>query len=139
MTVHIYVIIIMTYGFSKKSLLFFPRNSLEQSWPCDLGIYKHFIKCINLQTIYKHFYKTHRTILFSFYLLIFYLLFQNLCINTLHIFVLFHCVQTHWMSLFVVLQSLCILTLAPFVIFASQAVLKRKPKSFNMTSSCEIW
>ena len=38
LTAYIYVMIIVTGGFSKKSLLLlFPRNSLEQSWTCFLG------------------------------------------------------------------------------------------------------
>ena len=39
LTTHIYhVMITVTGGFSKKSLLLFPKNYFEQSWTCYLGI-----------------------------------------------------------------------------------------------------
>ena len=87
MTAHIcHVMTIVTGSFSKKLLLLFPRNSFERYWAC------FFLE-------FKHIYKTQRTNLFSFS-------FFNgcfkiiLCINILHLFVLFHCVQTHRMSSF---------------------------------------
>ena len=114
LTAHIYhVMIIMTGGFSKKSfMLSFPGNSFEQSRTC-----------------YLHFYKIHRTILLSFYLLIFYSLFRNrsvLCCPPFRTFPLR--VNTLDESVFFLLV-VCILTFVPFVLFASQAVLKRKLKT----------
>ena len=72
LTTHIYhVMIIVTSGFSKKCFLLFPRKSFGQSWICYLG----------------------NTSLFSFYLLFFTCCFLIiLCINALHLFILFHCV-----------------------------------------------
>ena len=108
LTTHIYhAMIIMTSGFSKKSLLLFPRNSFEH-------VFLEF----------KHLYKTHRISLFSFYLIIFIRCFVIfLCSNALHLFILFHCMQTHWMSLF----SFCLL-------FCNHSVYYRFPPSVNFVS-----
>ena len=79
-TPHIYhVMIIVTNGFSKKSfllLLFFLEILLND---LELVFFE-----------FKHFYKTHRTSLFicSFFTRCFIIV---LCINAVHLFVLFHC------------------------------------------------
>ena len=79
MTTHIYhLMIIVTGGFSKKSLLlllYFPRNLLT-----DLEF---------LFLEFKHFYKIHRTSLFicSFFTWCFIII---LCIKAVRLFVLFH-------------------------------------------------
>ena len=62
--IHIYhIMVTVTGGFSRISFLLFPK--------CFLS---------NLELVFlefKHFYKTHRTSLFSFYLFIYLLLFDN--------------------------------------------------------------
>ena len=69
-----------TIGFSKKDflLLLFPR---------------HFLNNLELVFLeFKHFYKTHRTSLFSFYLFFTGCFVIILCINAFHLSVFFHCV-----------------------------------------------
>ena len=120
LTAHIYhVMIILTDGFSKKSYYFFLEILLDN------------LELVILE--FKHFYKTHRTSLFSFYLFIFYS-FRNhsmywrslpfrtfpLRVNTLDESVLFF---------HVVSQSVCILTLSIFCTFCIQEAQIRKLKA----------
>ena len=105
LTIHIYhVMSIVTGGF--------PRN---------LYYYFQEILLSNLELVFlefKHFYKTHRTSLFSFYLFIFYLI---ILMN---------------------LSSFCsLLTLSNFCTFRITNSTKEKTKSFDLTSTtyrCEI-
>ena len=108
LTAHIYhVMIILTDGFSKKSYYFFLEILLDN------------LELVILE--FKHFYKTHRTSLFSFYLLIFY----SFCNHSMYWHsVLFRTfplrlstVDESVLSFYVVSQSVCILTLSLFCTF----------------------
>ena len=70
LTAHIYqVMIIVTSGFSKKSFFFYSYNFYS------LEILLNNLELVFLE--FKQIYKTQRSSLFSFYLLIFYLLYCN--------------------------------------------------------------
>ena len=69
LTAHVYhVMIIVASGFSKKSFFY-------HCYVCFLEILLNDLERVFLE--FKHIYKTHRTSLFSFNLLIFYSLFCN--------------------------------------------------------------
>ena len=98
-------------------LFLFPRNSFEQSWTCFLGIQTHLQNTKNKSVFYLSFFTCCFVII--------------LCINALHLSILFCCMLTHRMSLFsffiVVLQSLCVLsTLWAWTGSLKQTLLPRK-------------
>ena len=119
----------------------FPRNLF----------YYHFLEILlkNYELVFlefKHFYKTHRTSLFSFYLSTFHALFFViiLCINTLpfHTFPLrVNTLDESVLFLHIASESLCILTLSTFCTFCIISGTKEQTKSFDLTSNtfcCEI-
>ena len=111
----------MTGDFSRRSFYYY---FLESFWSI-----LNLFSC-NLNTFTKH----TEQICFLFICLFFTCCFLTiLCINTFHLFVLFHCVYIHRMSLFSLCLFFCNHSVykcsQPFVLFTLPAVQKRKVKA----------
>ena len=116
-----YVMIIVTGGFSKKYYYYF------------LEILLIDLELVSLE--FKNFYKTHRTSLFSFICSVLTHFLIILYINAVQLFILFHCMLIHRMSLFQFCSLFDNHSVYTFCTFHIISGTKKKTESFNLISN----